>query len=63
LLVRGYKGKQADRLVTRIDPGVFSLVAEMRQKSQALNRPCGMVRPPKYSPPMPWPPAGRGRMA
>jgi hypothetical protein len=27
-LVRGYKGKEADRLVTRIDPGVVSLVAE-----------------------------------
>jgi hypothetical protein len=26
----GYKGKEADRLVTRIDPGVFSLVAERR---------------------------------
>jgi hypothetical protein len=30
LLVRGYKGKEADRLVTRIDPGVVSLVAELR---------------------------------
>jgi hypothetical protein len=30
LLVRGYKGKEAARLVTRIDPGVVSLVAELR---------------------------------
>jgi hypothetical protein len=30
LLVRGYKGREADRLVTRIDPGVVSLVAELR---------------------------------
>jgi hypothetical protein len=27
LLWRDYKGKEADRLVTRIDPGVVSLVA------------------------------------
>ena len=26
----GYKGKNADRLVTRIDPGVVSLAAELR---------------------------------
>jgi hypothetical protein len=30
LLVRDYKGKKADRLVTRIDPGVVALVAELR---------------------------------
>jgi hypothetical protein len=30
LLVRDYKGKEADRLVTRIDPSVVSLVAELR---------------------------------
>jgi hypothetical protein len=30
LLVRDSKGKEADRLVTRIDPGVISLVAELR---------------------------------
>jgi hypothetical protein len=34
LLVRGYKGKKADRLVTRIDPGVVSLVAELRYEPQ-----------------------------
>jgi hypothetical protein len=31
LLVRDYKGREAARLVTRIDPGVVSLVAELRQ--------------------------------
>jgi hypothetical protein len=30
LLARDYKGKEADRLVTRIDPGVVLLVAELR---------------------------------
>jgi hypothetical protein len=30
LLVRGYKRKEADRLVTRIELGVVSLVAELR---------------------------------
>jgi hypothetical protein len=30
LLVRDYKGKEADRLVSRIDPGVVSLLAELR---------------------------------
>jgi hypothetical protein len=30
LLVHGYKGKTADRVVTRIDPGAVSLVAELR---------------------------------
>jgi len=30
LLVRGYKGKEADVPVTRIDPVVVSLVAELR---------------------------------
>jgi hypothetical protein len=29
LLVRGYMGKEADRLVTRIDPGLASLLAEL----------------------------------
>jgi hypothetical protein len=74
LLVRGYKGKEADGLVTRIDP-VVSLVAELRaherqaaeelqQMSQALNRLRATVRLPKYSPPTPRPPTGdRGWMA
>jgi hypothetical protein len=36
LLVRHYKAREADRLVTRIDPGVVSLVAELRgHKRQA----------------------------
>jgi hypothetical protein len=30
LLCRDYKGKEADRLVVRIDPGVVLLVAELR---------------------------------
>jgi hypothetical protein len=30
MLCRDYKGKEADRLVTRVDPGVVSLVAELR---------------------------------
>jgi hypothetical protein len=30
LLCRDYKGKEADQLITRIDPGVVSLVAELR---------------------------------
>jgi hypothetical protein len=30
MLVRGYKAKKANRLVTRIDPGVVSLVNELR---------------------------------
>jgi hypothetical protein len=32
LLCRDYKGKEADRLVTRIDPGVVLLVAELRAR-------------------------------
>jgi hypothetical protein len=31
-----YKGKEADRLVTRIDPGVVSLVAEVRGQTRIL---------------------------
>ena len=30
LLVRDYKGKETDRLVVRIDPGVVALVADLR---------------------------------
>jgi hypothetical protein len=30
LVVRGYKGKEADRVVVRIDPSVVPLVAELR---------------------------------
>ena len=37
---------------------------QVDQMSQALNRPRGMVRPPKYSPPMARPPTGdRGWIA
>jgi hypothetical protein len=40
LLVRDYKGKEADRLVTRIDIGVVSLVAEFGgHERQAAERP------------------------
>jgi hypothetical protein len=35
LLVREYKGKKADRLVTRIDPGVVSLVAGVSGSARA----------------------------
>jgi hypothetical protein len=42
LLCRDYKGKEADRLVTRIDPGVVSLLAELhgheRQAAEELER-------------------------
>src|ERR1019366_4475790 len=34
LLCRDYMGKEADRLVTRIDPGVVSLVADLRGHEQ-----------------------------
>jgi hypothetical protein len=30
MLCRDHRGKKTDRLVTRIDPGVVSLVAELR---------------------------------
>jgi hypothetical protein len=40
LPVRGCKGKETDLLVTRIDPGVVSLVAELRGHGrQAAERP------------------------
>jgi len=42
LLCRDYKGKKADRLTTRTDPGVISLVAELRgherQAAEELER-------------------------
>jgi hypothetical protein len=38
LLVRDYKGKEADRLVTRIDPGVVSLRAELRARERQGHR-------------------------
>jgi hypothetical protein len=37
LLCRDYKGNGADRLVTRIDPGVVSLVAELRAATGAIS--------------------------
>jgi Terminase small subunit len=42
LLLRKYKGKKADRLVTRIDPAIISLIAELlrheRQAAQELGQ-------------------------
>jgi hypothetical protein len=52
LPVRDYKGKKADRLVTRIDPGVVSLVAETarpraRQTAEELGQGKTGVEEPK----------------
>jgi hypothetical protein len=41
LLVRDCKGKKADRLVTRIDPGVVSQVAELRGHERQAGRGTG----------------------
>ena len=44
MLVRDYKGKNADRLVTWIDTGVVSLVAELRGHERQTGHPaahCG----------------------
>jgi hypothetical protein len=44
LPVRGCKGKEAHRLVTRIDSGVVSLVAELRGRRQAAeDRACRTI--------------------
>jgi hypothetical protein len=43
LLVRDYSGKEADRLVTRIDPGVVSLVPELRARERPGRRGIGPV--------------------
>jgi hypothetical protein len=43
LLCRDYKGKNAARLVTRIAPGVVSLVAELRGHERAGSRGSGPV--------------------
>jgi len=45
LLVRGYKGKEADRLMTRIDPGVVSRVAELRGYERQAAEELGRGRP------------------
>jgi hypothetical protein len=37
LLVARLQAKKADRLVTRIDPGVVSLVAELRAATGAIS--------------------------
>jgi hypothetical protein len=41
MLVRGSKGKEAARLATRIDPGVVSLVAELRGHERQAARKIG----------------------
>jgi hypothetical protein len=38
ILGRDYKGRRADWLVTRIDPGVVSLVAERGHGAMSLER-------------------------
>jgi hypothetical protein len=51
LLLRKYKGKKADRLVTRIDPAIISLVAELlrheRQAAQEVGQWKTGVKEPK----------------
>jgi hypothetical protein len=45
LLVRDYKGKEADQLITRIAPGVVSLVAELRGHERQAPRDWTSGRP------------------
>jgi hypothetical protein len=45
MLVRGYKGKEADRLVTRIDPGVVSPVAGLRGHERQAAEELGQWKP------------------
>jgi hypothetical protein len=70
LPVRDYKGKEADRLVTRIDPGVVSLVAELRahqrQAAEELERwKTGVEEPKPEWLPRTWPivPTANGWMS
>jgi hypothetical protein len=44
LLVRGYKGKEADRKVTCSDPGVVSLIAELRGHERQAAQKLGQWR-------------------
>jgi hypothetical protein len=44
LLCRDFKGKEADRLVTRIAPGVVSPVAELRGHERQAGRGIGAVK-------------------
>ena len=57
MLVRDSKGKEADRLVTRIDPGVVSLVAELsgheRQAAEELGQWKTHVEEPRVIDPAP----------
>ena len=43
ILRRDYKGRRADKLVVRIDPGVVSLVAEPRGHGRQAGRGIGAV--------------------
>jgi hypothetical protein len=45
LLCRDYKGKEPDREVCRIDPGVVSLVAELRGHERQAAEGLGRGRP------------------
>jgi hypothetical protein len=44
ILRRDYKGRRADRLVTRIDPGVAALVAELRGHERQAAQKLGQWR-------------------
>jgi hypothetical protein len=45
VLCRDYKGRRADRLVTRIAPGVVSRVAELRAHERQATEEAGQRRP------------------
>jgi hypothetical protein len=47
LLCRDYKGKEAEKLVTRIEPAVFSLVAELRRPRAPDRRGIAPVEDPR----------------
>jgi hypothetical protein len=51
LLCRDYKGKEADRLVTRIDPGVVAMVAELRAHEKQAAEELGQWQAPAESKP------------
>ena len=50
MLCRDYKGKEADQLVTRIAPGVVSLVPNCAATNGRLPRSWGSGRPASRSP-------------
>ena len=49
LLVRDDRGKEADRLVTRIDSGVVSLLMELRGHERQAAEEAGQRRPASKS--------------